>query len=153
MALDYLDNTSSRSEKAHDSYYRALQKSNQSVKKNKPNNAQKSNNQPVLPFSEQISCWVWIRQWQSKHEHTNWVLDNFVSRGAPTYPDFNSSIVATSLPDSRDNKQKGKKISLKMASNCNSTAHLWAGRERGRKNPSWSTGKHQEAVVHRSNTV
>lgn len=29
VALDYLDNTLSRSEKVHDSYYRALQKSNQ----------------------------------------------------------------------------------------------------------------------------
>lgn len=42
MALDYLDNTLSRPEKAHDSYYRALQKSNQSAKKkNKPKKSTK----------------------------------------------------------------------------------------------------------------
>lgn len=41
MALDYLDNTLSRSEKAHDSYYRALQKSNQSAKKTKPKKSTK----------------------------------------------------------------------------------------------------------------
>ena len=75
MALDYLDNTLSRSEKAHDSYYRALQKSNQSAKETKLKNPQKSNKKPAIPLSEQISCWAWIRQWQSKQKHTNQVLE------------------------------------------------------------------------------
>lgn len=56
MELEYLDNTSSKSVKAHDLYYRALQKPNQTAKKPKKKKSTKIKQQTAVPFSEQISC-------------------------------------------------------------------------------------------------
>lgn len=74
MELEYLDNTSSKSVKAHDLYYRALQKPNQTAKKPKQKKSTKIKQQTAVPFSEQISCWAQIRQWQSKQNQTNQVI-------------------------------------------------------------------------------
>lgn len=57
MALDYLDNTLGRSEKAHDSYFRALQKSNQISQKTQTKKSTKTIKKPsAIPFSQHISC-------------------------------------------------------------------------------------------------
>lgn len=55
MELDYLDNTLSKSVKAHDLYYRALQKTKQLKNPNKKKST-KIKQQTAVPFLEQISC-------------------------------------------------------------------------------------------------
>lgn len=74
MALDYLDNTFSKSEKAHDLYYTALQKSNRTAKKPEQNQKihknQTTNSGTIFRANFQLSL---NKTMTSKQIHTDQV--------------------------------------------------------------------------------